>query len=102
MMERLLGLPDLASEHGARLDYATVLVHWLMLVLFVVWIAVFFFLVVRFREGRNPKASYEGLNSHLPTYGEVAVGIVEVILLAGFSMILFDSSTSKQIIDFRS
>ena len=89
MMERLLGHPDLASEHGARLDYATVLVHWLMLVLFVIWIAIFVFLIVRFRAGHNPKARYKGLDSHLPSYGEDAVGIVGVILLAGFSIPLY-------------
>ncbi len=89
MMERLLGLPDLASEHGARLDHATELVHWLMLVLFVIWGALFLFILFRFRKGANPKASYKGIQSHLSTYGEVGVAVVEVILLAGFSIPLY-------------
>ncbi len=88
-MDRFLGLPDLASEHGARLDYATELVHWLMFALFIIWGALFVFILVRFRRGRNPKASYKGLQSHLSSYGEVAVAIVEVVLLVGFSIPLY-------------
>ena len=89
MMRQLLGLPDLASEHGARLDYATELVHWLMLALFVIWGVFFVFLLIRFRAGRNPKASYDGLKSHISSYGEVGVAIFEVVLLVGFSIPLY-------------
>lgn len=89
MMERLLGLPDLASEHGARLDQATGLVHWLMFALFIIWGALFVYILVRFRRGANPKASYQGIQSHLSSYGEVGVAIVEVIILVGFSIPLY-------------
>ena len=89
MMERLLGLPELASEHGGRLDYATELVHWLMFGLFIIWGIFFVFLLVRFRAGRNPKASYEGLKSHISSYGEVGVALFEVVLLVGFSIPLY-------------
>ncbi len=88
-MDRFLGLPDLASEHGARLDYATELVHWLMFALFIIWGALFVFILFRFRQGRNPKASYKGLQSHLSSYGEVAVAVFEVVLLLGFSIPLY-------------
>ena len=40
----------------AEIDHMMVLVHWLMLVLFVGWGAFFVFVLVRFREGANPKA----------------------------------------------
>ena len=43
-----------------RIDQMLVLVHWLMLVLFVGWGAFFLFVLVRFRKGANPKASYAG------------------------------------------
>ncbi len=89
MMEWLLGLPDVASEHGPRLDHATELVHWLMLALFVIWGAFFIYLIVRFRKGRNPKASYKGIQSHISSYGEVGVAIFEIVLLAGFSIPLY-------------
>lgn len=88
-MDRFLGLPDLASEHGARLDYATGLVHWLMFALFVIWGALFVFILFKFRQSRNPKASYKGLQSHLSSYGEVAVAVFEVVLLLGFSIPLY-------------
>ena len=88
-MDRFLGLPDLASEHGARLDYATELVHWLMFALFVIWGALFVYILVRFRAGRNPKASYKGLQSHMSSYGEVAIAVFEVVLLVGFSIPLY-------------
>ena len=89
MMERLLGLPDLASEHGARLDHATGLVHWLMFALFIIWGILFVYILVRFRRGANPKADYQGVKSHLSSYGEVGVAVVEVIILVGFSIPLY-------------
>ena len=89
MMERLLNLPDLASEHGGRLDHATELVHWLMLALFVIWGLLFIFILFRFRQGRNPKASYKGIQSHISSYGEVGVAVVEAIILIGFSIPLY-------------
>lgn len=96
LMERLLGLPEIASEHGARLDQAMGLVHWLMLVLFVVWTAVFLFILYRFSHKRQPKASYEGVNTHLSSYGEVAVAFVEVLLLVGFSIPLYSERVDDQ------
>ncbi len=89
MMESLLGLPDLASEHGARLDQATGLVHWLMLALFVIWSILFVYILVRFNRRSNPKADYRGVQSHLSSYGEVGVAVVEVIILVGFSIPLY-------------
>jgi len=90
-MERWLGLPELASEHGHRLDQVTGLVHWLMLILFVIWGAFFVYLLIRFRRNKNPKASYEGTKSKASTYGEIAVAIAEVILLVGFSIPLYSA-----------
>ena len=88
-MERFLGLPELASEHGARLDQVTGLVHWLMFALFLIWGALFVYILVRFRRGRQPKADYRGVQSHLSSYGEVGVALVEVVLLVGFSIPLY-------------
>ena len=88
-MSEFLGLPALASEHGHRLDHVNDLVHWIMLALFVIWGAFFIYLLVRFRRGRNPSADYEGTKSKASTYGEVAVAVVEVVLLVGFSIPLY-------------
>ena len=88
-MEKFLGLPDLASAHGARLDHLTGLVHLLMLVLFVGWFAFFVFLLVRFRRGRNPQASYDGLKTHATSWLEGGVALAEAILLIGFSIPLW-------------
>ena len=88
-MNKFLGLPEIASAHGAALDQVNSLVHWLMLVLFVVWGAFFVYLLFRFRQGRNPKANYQGTKSKMSTYGEIGVAVVEAILLIGFSIPLY-------------
>ena len=51
-----LGMPVQASAHAAEIDHMTVLVHWLMLLLFVGWGAFFTFVLVLFRKGANPVA----------------------------------------------
>jgi len=88
-MERFLGLPELASEHGARLDHLTGLIHVLMAVLFVVWTAFFLFMLVRFRRGSHPRADYTGVRGKASTWAEAAVALAEVILLVGFSIPLY-------------
>lgn len=85
-MADLLGLPTLASEHGARIDQLIVLVHILMIVLFVGWGCFFVYCLVRFRAKKNPKADGVGVKSHTSTYLEVAVVVVEIVLLVGFSI----------------
>ncbi|MEM7581861.1 MAG: hypothetical protein AAF560_00655 [Acidobacteriota bacterium] len=88
-MGRFLGLPEVASEHGARLDHATLLVHGLMLALFLIWGALFVYVLIRFRKSRQPMASYRGLKSRASGYGEAAVVGFEVVLLVGFSIPLY-------------
>ena len=78
--------PVQASTHAAEIDQMTVLVHWLMLVLFVGWGAFFLFVLVRFRKGANPKASYAGAKGKISKGIEVAVAIVEVVLLVFYAI----------------
>src|SRR5690348_6916864 len=85
-MLSLLGLPAQASTHAAELDHMTVLVHWLMLVLFVGWGIFFVYVLFRFRRGANPRASYSGAKGKISKGTEVAVAIVEVILLVGYAI----------------
>jgi len=86
-MLNYLGLPVQASTHAADIDQMISLVHWLMLVLFVGWGAYFVFVLFRFRAGANPKASYVGAKGKISKGTEVAVAIIEVLLLVfyGFS-----------------
>ena len=79
-------MPPDYSVHGQELDKINDMVHWLMLILFVVWGLLFAYMLIRFRAGRQPKAVYHGTHSHLSTYAEAGVAVVEVILLVVFSI----------------
>ena len=81
-----LGLPVQASAHAAELDQMTVLVHWLMLVLFVGWGAFFLFVLVRFRKAANPTANYAGAKGKFAKSTEVLVAIIEIVLLVGYAI----------------
>jgi cytochrome c oxidase subunit 2 len=60
-----------------------------MLILFVGWGAFLTFCLIRFRRSRNPVANYAGVKSHASSYLEVAVAVVEAVLLVGFSIPLW-------------
>ena len=85
-MTSWLGLPALASAHGAEIDHTIGLVHILMLVLFVGWGTFFVYTLWRFRRSRQAKADYHGVKSHASSYLEVTVALVEAVLLFGFSI----------------
>src|SRR5260370_23460765 len=80
-MENILGLPALASEHGKDVDNLIIYVHWLMIVLFVGWLAYFAYTLFRFHRSRNPKADYVGVKNHASNYIEGAVTVIEGVLL---------------------
>ena len=80
-----LGLPAQASSHAEELDHMLSLVHWLMLVLFIGWGVYFIYVLLRFRRGANPVANYTGAKGKISKGTEVAVAIVEVILLVGYA-----------------
>jgi cytochrome c oxidase subunit 2 len=81
-----LGYPIGASTHAAEVDQMSVLVHWLMLVMFIGWGAYFLFVLFRFRRAANPKASYTGAKGKISKGTEVAVAVIEVILLVGYAI----------------
>ncbi|MBI3851015.1 MAG: hypothetical protein HY298_12170 [Verrucomicrobia bacterium] len=83
---KLLCLPVSASEHGRDVDLLIIYIHWLMIVLFVGWLAYFFYALLRFRKTTHPKADYHGVRSHTSSYLEVAVAVVEAVLLLGFAI----------------
>jgi cytochrome c oxidase subunit II len=81
-----LGLPLLASSHGAQIDRLIGWTHLFMLILFVGWGGFFVYALIRFRRSRNPVADYTGVRSHASNYSEVAVAVVEAVLLFAFSI----------------
>lgn len=83
------GLPEAASAHAAEVDYMMSLVHWLMLILFLIWAPYFIYVLFRFRKAKQPVAVYEGTKSRLSTYLEVSVVLAEVLLLFGFAFPLW-------------
>ncbi len=80
-MEKFLGIPALASEHGKHVDQLIIYVHMLMGALFVGWLAYFVYVLFRFQKNRNPKADYIGAQTHATTAVEGAVVLVEALLL---------------------
>jgi cytochrome c oxidase subunit II len=86
MMTQWLGLPALASTHGAQIDNLIGWIHVFMLVLFVGWGSFFVYCLLRFRRSRNPVANYTGVKSHASNYLEIGVAVVEAILLVGFAI----------------
>jgi cytochrome c oxidase subunit 2 len=85
-MLKFLGMPIQASAHAAEIDQMTVLVHWLMAVLFVGWGLFFVFVIFRFRRGANPRASYTGAKGKISKGTEVAVAVIEVVLLVFYAI----------------
>lgn len=84
-ISKFLGLPLTASAHGAEINHMLSLVHWLMLALFVIWTPFFIYVLIRFRQSKNPKASYEGAKGKVSSYLEIGVVLAEAILLVGFA-----------------
>src|SRR6185295_5948875 len=93
--EKLLGMPVLASQHGQDVDNLIIYVHWLMIALFVGWLAYFAYALFRFHRSRNPKADYIGVKGHASNYIEGAVAIVEGILLVGVAVPLWAKAVDK-------
>jgi cytochrome c oxidase subunit 2 len=85
-MHEFLRMPIQAATHAAEIDQMTVLVHWLMLVMFVGWGVFFVFVLFRFRKGANPVASYTGAKGKISKGTEVAVALIEVVLLIFYAI----------------
>jgi cytochrome c oxidase subunit 2 len=85
-MQEFLRMPVQAAAHAAEIDQMTVLVHWLMAVLFVGWGIYFIFVLFRFRRGANPVASYVGAKGKISKGTEVAVALIEVVLLVFYAI----------------
>lgn len=92
----LLKIPVGASEHAHHMDDFMIYIHYLMVALFVIWMAYFVFAVFRFRQSAHPKADYTGVKSHASTWLELGVAVVEVVLLLGFAIPLWASAVDAE------
>jgi len=88
-LNKLMGAPALASEHGEMVDHMLELVHWFMLALFVGWSIFLVVVFTKFRQSKNPKADYHGVRGHASTHIEIGVVIIEAVLLLGFAFPLW-------------
>ena len=84
-----LGLPINSASHGLMIDNMIGWVHWVMLVLFVGWCIYLIITIIKFSAKLNPKADYNGVQSHYSQYVEYGVIIVEAFLLIGLSIPLY-------------
>lgn len=89
MINRLLGLPPNASEHGFMIDHMLEVVHWFMAILFVGWSIFFFVTLFKFHKSRHPKADYHGVRTKASSHIEFMVVLVEAVLLIGFAVPLW-------------
>lgn len=83
---KLLGLPVLASEHGADVDKLIIYLHWLMGMLFAGWLLYFLYVIWRFRKSRNATADHQGVTNHSSNWIEVGVAFFEAVLLFGLAI----------------
>jgi cytochrome c oxidase subunit II len=89
IINQFLGQPPNASAHGFQIDHILEFAHWFMGTLFVGWSIFFIVVLIRFRKGRNPRASHEGVRSGISTHLEFSVVMIEAVLLLGFAIPLW-------------
>ena len=70
-MTRFMPLP--ASAHAGELDTIMTLVHVVIAVLFIGWLAFLTWTLIRFRRRRQPRADVRGLRSRTPARVEFSV-----------------------------
>ena len=89
-------LPVAASAHAAQVDLVLALVHALMLVLFVGWGLYFGWVLIRFRQKRQPHANASGARGRFAFWIEVGVVAAETVLLVVFALPLWFNRTAAQ------
>jgi cytochrome c oxidase subunit 2 len=93
--DNVLHLPTLASKNGTAIDALMVYIHVLMFVLFVGWIIYFGYALYRFRQSRNARANYHGVRNHASNYIEVAVAVIELVLLFAIAVPIWAKAVDK-------
>jgi cytochrome c oxidase subunit 2 len=78
-------LPQDVSLHGAKIDQLILVVHWFMALLFIGWGLFFIYCLIKFRARPGHTAVYLPTKGIFTKYIEVAVIVVEVVVLFGLS-----------------
>ncbi len=86
LINEFLGQPPNASEHGYQIDHIIEFSHWFMAALFFGWSAYFIYVLIRFRQRRQPRADYHGVKSGISTHLEFSVVLIDAVLLVGFAI----------------
>lgn len=94
-----LPLPPDFSTHGHQVDVLIEYIHVVMAILFVGWGIFFVYCLFRFRQREGHKAQYAPIGGKFAKTVEVAVILVEAILLVGLSMPAWASYKSPPIND---
>jgi cytochrome c oxidase subunit 2 len=89
-------LPTGASAHAAQIDLVLLLVHLVMAALFVGWAAYLIFVLVRFRQRRQPRADPHGATGRVAFLTEVGVVVAEALLLFVFALPLWFNRTAAE------
>jgi len=93
-MAEILGIPELASVHGAAIDEIIIWIHWMMFVLFFGWLTYIFIALVKFRQGKNPKVDRKGPGHTFSNVHEVVIAIVEAVFLIAFSIPIYNKAVA--------
>lgn len=106
IINELIGIPELASEHGELVDLMLEVIHWFMLLLFVGWSCFLGYVLIRYHKRNNKRAIYAGVQGHATTHLEIGVVIVEAVLLLGFAFPLWaqrvdDVPTGSDVVNVR-
>jgi cytochrome c oxidase subunit 2 len=91
----ILGMPQRAALGAKPIDDLIVWVHYLMIVLFIGWVAYFCYALWRFNEKRSAKANYAGSHSSIPKYIEVIIVLAEAVLLLGIAIPLWGKNVQQ-------
>jgi cytochrome c oxidase subunit 2 len=84
-----------ASEHGYAIDTMMEMLFWFMLLLFMTWGSFYAYMLVRFRQSRQPKALYAGAATHFPSKVEGGIAVFEVVILLSFATPLWSLRTDQ-------
>ena len=89
-------LPPAASSHAAAIDGMLEHIHVMMLVLFVGWAAYFAWVLVRYRQKRQPQASHAGARGRFAVMVFAGVAVAEAVVLVVSALPLWYAQTSAR------
>ena len=91
------GFPVDISTHGASIDRLIIIIHVLMAGLFAGWFLYLVIALVRFRARPGHRAVTADSHFKLPTYLEVVIAVIEILLLFVFSIPLVRQVRAAQV-----